>query len=115
MIPGNLNGTTAAKVVVLLAILLFCISEYALRQSCEIVQKFEALSLPFECAMLICAAAWCGVFLLLNSDLNDLPLIGLLLIMAVRFIFSLPTHAATFLFSVALGKGTKLLMQNKEG
>jgi prepilin-type N-terminal cleavage/methylation domain-containing protein/prepilin-type processing-associated H-X9-DG protein len=99
----------------LLAVVAACLFGYALHSKSGIFREFEAALLSVEWMLLVCLAIWCGTFIFLTVSLNDLPLIGLLLIaMAVYFIgYSESSRAADvtiFLTGVTLGKGVRVFL-----
>ncbi len=67
----------------------------------------------------VCLAIWCGSFLFLSFGLNDLPLIGLLLIALAAYFIAYSvwpiTDAITLLAGATLGKGAGLLLKAESG
>jgi len=93
-----------------MAIVALCLFEFVLHRQSDVFQEFQIELLSFRWMLLVCVAIWCGTFVFLTFSLNDLLLIGLLLIaIAAYFITayasSLPAmDAVTFLFGATLGK-----------
>ncbi len=90
-----------------------------LRRQADIFYVFEVIVLSVHLVLLVCLSVWCGAFLFMTFSLNDVPLIGLLLItLAAYFIANgaqPETDALTLLAGVALGKGTKALLSTERG
>jgi hypothetical protein len=72
--------TRSAIVTLLLAVASACLFEFVLRSQSRIFGEFEADLLSVEWMLVVCLAVWCGTFIALAFSLNDLPLIGLLLV-----------------------------------
>jgi len=108
------------KVLLLLVIVFFCLFEYVLQFQSNTFKEFENVVLQTQRTLVIFLAIWCGCFLLLTYSLNDLPLLGLLLIaVAVYFIdFAIcwrDLDAIVFLAGVTMGKGTNFLLKMEGG
>jgi O-antigen ligase len=108
-----MNWRSGTKVVLLLAIVALCLFEYSLHQS-TVFREFEAAFLSLQWMLLICLAAWCGTLLFLTFALNDLPLIGLLLIALLAYFVGYAASpikdALTLLTGVTLGKAARVLL-----
>ena len=114
----NLRG--GIKVALLLTIAAFCLFEFMLCRHGSIFRVFEATLLSLQWMLLVCITVWCACFLFLTFSLNDLPLIGLLLIViAVYFIgytaSSRAVDAILLLFCVTLGKGARFFLKAESG
>jgi len=106
------------KLALLLAIVSICLLGYVLHHQSGIFCEFEAALLSVGWMLLACIAIWCGSFIFLTFSLNDLPLIGLLLIAIATYFIgytaSQPTvDAITLLASVTLGRGARFLLRPK--
>ena len=101
------------KPIILLAIVALFLLESVLNRQSEVFQKFEFAIFALQWTPLFCLAVWCGAFLFLTYGLQDLPLIGLLLVaMAAYFMATrLATDAITLLLGVTLGKGTSFALK----
>ncbi len=113
-----MNWHSGIKVTLLLAIVAFCLFEYALHRQSGLFQEFEETLLSLQWMMLVCLAIWCGAFLFLTFNLTDLPIVGLLLIaIAAYFIcyatFWLETDALTFLAGMTLGRGACFALESR--
>jgi hypothetical protein len=101
------------KPVVLLAITMFCLIEFALYCQSDVIKMVEDVLLQTRWMLLACLAVWCGTFLVLTFSLKDLLLIGLLFI-AIMYFIHLSVIDAIMLFSGAtLGKGARVLLRLK--
>ena len=105
------------RIALLLWIAAFCLFEYVLHRLIGGFYDFETLLLHPETELLLfaCIAVWCASFIALTFSLNDLLLLGLLLVVAFNYTTncataSEPASAITFLTSVALGKGMRLFL-----
>jgi O-antigen ligase len=108
------------KPAFLLAITGLCLLRYNLNRQAGIFRTFEATVFSFQWIFLVCLVVWCCTFLLLTCILNDLPLIGLLLIaIASYFIGYIASQSATdtiiLLAGVTLGKSAFVLLRRDEG
>jgi O-antigen ligase len=111
-----MNWRVGIKVMLPLMIVAFCLFEYVLHRQSGIFREFVAILLSLQWMLLVCIAIWCAGFLFLTFSLNDLPLIGLLLITIVAYFigYATPTPATdaiTLLGSVTLGKSTFVVLQ----
>jgi hypothetical protein len=100
----------------LFPIVAFCICEFILHRQVGIFREFVAMLLSLQLMLLVYIFIWCSCFLFLTFSLNDLPLIGLLLITIVAyFIVYAVSHPATdvitLLAGATLGKGSRLLLE----
>jgi hypothetical protein len=104
--------TNAALLLVLAAFSLF---EFMLHWQSETFREDAALVLSLQGMLLACLALWCGTFLLLTFGLNDLPLIGLLLIVIAAYFIAQAarpaTDALTLLAGVTLGRGASFALK----
>jgi len=111
--------TYGAKfIALLLAIVSVCLFGYILHCQSGIFREFEAVLLSLQWMLLVCLAVWCGTFFFLTFGLNDLPLIGLLLIAITAYFVGyaepwLEPDALTLLAGVTLGKGARFLLRPK--
>ena len=97
-------------------ILIIFILGYTLQNQSGIFKDFEASLLSVQWMLPACISVWCSTFLFLTLNLNDLPLIGLLLIaMAAYFIGYTglpPVDAIILLAGITLGKGVKVSLKS---
>jgi len=99
----------------LLAIVSFCFFAYALHYESGIFREFQAALLSVEWMLEFCIAIWCGSFIFLTFRLNDLPLIGLLLIAIAAYFIgyaaaSRAPDVIILLAGVTLGRGVRVLL-----
>jgi len=104
------------KVTLLLVILFVCLLTSALHHQSHFFRVFEAMLLLQQWILLVCVAVWCGTFIFLTFNLKDFLLIGLLVIALIRYFigyaaFVKDVDAITFLFSMTLGKGTRVMLK----
>ena len=101
------------KPIILLAIVALFLLESVLNRQSEVFQKFEFAIFALQWTPLFCLAVWCGAFFFLTYGLQDLPLIGLLLVaMAAYFMATrLATDSIMLLLGVTLGKGTSFALK----
>ncbi len=95
-----------------LVIVFICFFGYVLYYENGIFRELQAALLSVQWILLVCIAVWCGSFIFLTFSLNDLPLIGLLLIAIAAFFigYALSLEAADaiiLLAGVTLGKGAR--------
>jgi hypothetical protein len=112
-----MSGHSGIRVALALAIVAFSLFEFLLqRQSC-VISEYVSVFLSLQWILLVCLAVWCGVFLFLTFSLNDLPLIGLLLIAITTYFVGIAARSATdayvLLAGVTLGKGARLLLKGE--
>jgi hypothetical protein len=105
-----MNWQSGIKVVLLLSIAAFCLSEFVLYSQSGIFQGFQIALLQTQWILLICISVWCGAFLFFTFSRNDLLLIGLLLIAISEYFigykaFWRESDVIIFLFGVTLGRG----------
>jgi hypothetical protein len=103
------------KATFLLAIISLCLFEFVLHRQGGIIYEFETSLLQMQLVLLVCFAVWCGSLLFVTFRLNDLPIIGLLLIALTAYCISIlesqsATNAVTLLAGVTLGKGALVLL-----
>ncbi len=96
-----------------------CLLGYGLQRQSGIFSEFQMALLSVDWLLLICLAVWCGTFIFLTFSLNDLPLIGLLLIaIAAYFIGDAATSrepdAIILLFGATFGRGVCFLLRQNE-
>jgi hypothetical protein len=106
------------KQTLLLAIAGLCLCEFMLHHQSGIFRGLESTFLSLQWMLLVYFAVWCGSLIFPTFSLNDLPLIGLLLVVIGAFFIgyaaSLRTADAIILLAgVALGKGTSLLLKEE--
>lgn len=99
-----------AIIVLVLTVVSICLLGHVLHAQSKIFRESQASLLSLQWMQMICIAVWCETFLLLTFSLNDLPLMGLLVIaVAMYFVGYVTTwqmsDAITLLFGVALEKG----------
>jgi hypothetical protein len=103
------------KPALLLAIVSLCLFGYVLHYQSGIFREFEVAFLSLQWMLLVCMAVWCGSFIFLTFSLNDLPLIGLLLIAIIMYFIGEAASwkiadAVILLAGVTLGKGVCVLL-----
>jgi hypothetical protein len=106
------------KVGLQLAIVAVCLFGYVLNSQSGIFYEIQTGLLSLKWMLLVCLAVWSGTFLLLDFSLNDLPLLGLLLIAISAYFISYgaswqATDAIILLAGVTLGKGARVLLRLK--
>ncbi len=111
----TMNWQNGIKVVLILSITAFFLFEFLLYCQSSVFQEFEIALLQTHWMLLTCLAVWCVFFVFLSFSLNDLPLIGLLLIAIVAYFIgdaaaSREPDAIILLAGVTLGKGTRVLL-----
>jgi O-Antigen ligase len=110
------------RVTLALAIAIFSLFEFLLQRQSHIVSEYVSVVLSLQWILLVCLAVWCGILLFLTFSLNDLPLIGLLLIaitvyfvgIAARSLADTTADASILLAGVMLGKGTRLFFGSRK-
>jgi len=105
------------KLALLLAIVAAFLFGYVLNSQSGILREFQAALLSVEWMLLACITIWCGSFIFLTFRLNDLPLIGLLLIAVATYFIgyaesSRAADAIILLAGVTLGRGAQFLLQS---
>ena len=82
----------------------------------EAFREYEMALLSLQRMLTVCLVIWSGTFLLMSFGLNDLPLFGLLFVAVAVYLVTPQqgTDILVFLGSVALGKGTGLLLVGRE-
>jgi O-antigen ligase len=103
------------QVALPLAIVVVCLFGYMLDRYCGIFRDLESVLPSVQWMLLVCLAAWCGTFLFLTFNLNDLLLIALLVIAVAAFFIgyavSQPAMDAIILLAgVTLGKGVRFAL-----
>jgi hypothetical protein len=111
--------TGCIKVVLPLVIAGVCLFEFMLHRQASAFREFEAALLSLQWMLLDCLAIWCGTFLFLTFRLDDLPIIGLLLIATVAncitvAVFRSAAGAVTLLAGITLGKFAFVLLRRDE-
>ena len=106
-------------VTLLLAVVALCLFGYVLNSLSGSIRQFEVALLSLRWMLLVCMVVWCGTFIFLTFGLNDLPLIGLLLIVITAFFIGLAknspaTDALILIFGVTLGKGMRIALMKDE-
>jgi O-antigen ligase len=113
-----MNWRASITVALLLVIMVLCLFGQALDRHYEIFHEFEVSLLQMQLTQLVCFTVWCGCLVFLMFSLNDLPLIGLLLIVIVTGFIGIAAQSTTnsvgFLFGVVLGKGASSLLKKKK-
>lgn len=108
------------RIVLPFTIMAICLFLGILHSQSGVFCEFEAALLSLQWMLLVCMAVWCASFIFLMFSLNDLPLIGLLLI-AITMYFSgeakspQMVDATILLAGVALGKGACVLLNCSGG
>jgi hypothetical protein len=111
-----MNCRGCIKVVLPLAIVALCLFGHMLSRYFGICHEFEAALLSVRWMLLLWIVVWCGSLFLLKFSVNDLPLIGLLLV-AIASCFigdaaSQPSADAIILLAgVTLGKGARVFLE----
>jgi O-antigen ligase len=111
-----MNRRNDVKVVLLLAILTFCLFDFVLHRQRGIFSEFEAVLIQTQWMLPVCLVVWLGAFFLLTFKLNDLPLVALLVIASATYYigfakFWTESDAIRFLTGATLGKGTNLFLK----
>jgi hypothetical protein len=106
--------------LLLLAIVAICLFEYVLNRQCAIFREFEATFLSFQWMLLVCLTIWCGFFVFLTFSVNDLPLIGMLLIAIAVFVIGYTASSQSIdllivLAGVTFGKVGRLFLDPNRG
>jgi hypothetical protein len=106
------------RVAFVLVVVAFFIFEFRLHEQSEIFRGGEAVIYSVQWMLLPCLAFWCGIFIFLTFSLNELPLMGLLVIAVGAFFigYSLSlqaTGAVILLAGVTLGKGARFVLGRK--
>lgn len=104
--------------MLVLAMTASCLFESWLNRESDVFAGFEAAFQQTRWILLICLAVWFSAFLLLTFRLNDLPLVGLVLVAVSACLVQHPSsgpakEAMTILATVTLGRGAKTLL-NRE-
>jgi O-antigen ligase len=115
-----MNWRNSIQVTLLLTIVVFCSFEFVLHRQSSIFHGIEAILLQIQWMLLIPMVVWCVSFVFLTFSLNDLPLIGLLLIAIAAYfigyvVSSRATDAIILLAGVTLGKSAFVLLRHDEG
>jgi len=110
-----MNWRGGITIAFLLAIISVSLFGYVLGRQSDIFREFEAALLSVQWMLLVCLAVWCGSFIFLTFDLNDLPLIGLLLISIAAYFIGYGTSSQAadtviLLAGVTLGKGARFFL-----
>ena len=109
-----MNWRVGVKVTLVLAMVAFCFFQFMLHRQSDIFREMEAALLQTQWMLVVCLAVWCGTFLFLTFSLNDLCLIGLLLVAIAGYFITYAawpvTDAINLLFGVTLGKGARVLL-----
>jgi len=103
------------KIALPLAMVSVFIFGSVLHSQGEIFHEFQAALLSVQWMLLACVAVWCGSFVFLTFKLNDLPLIGLLLISIAAYFIgyaasSQAMDATILLAGVTLGKAARFFI-----
>jgi hypothetical protein len=114
-----MNWRGDIMVALLLEVLVLCLFGQALNLYYGDFREFEAAVLSVQWMPMVCIAVWCGSFIFLTFSLNDLPLIGLLIIAIFAYFIgytaaSTATDAIILLGGVTLGRGARVLLMKKE-
>jgi hypothetical protein len=101
-----------------LAIVSVCLFGYVLNTHSGIFREYQEALLQEQWILLVCLAVWFGTFILLAFGLNDLSLIGLLLIAIGGYFMSQTTNrpatdAIILLAGMTLGKGARFMLRLK--
>jgi len=110
--PIGMNRFGRIKITLLLIVTAFCLSESVLSRQNDLFRQLEAAIPSIQPPMLFCQMVWLIALFCFKFSLNDLPLIGMVLItMAANLIDVRPNaDAINFLTGVIMGKGTALLL-----
>ncbi len=103
------------KYALLLVVVLFCLFEFGFHWECKVFREYASAFLSLQWLLLVCVAVWCGTFLFRTCSLNDLPLIGVLLVAVTAYFIGYATSqsavdAITLLSGVTLGKGARFAL-----
>jgi O-Antigen ligase len=103
------------KLTSLLVIVVLCIFEFIFNNQSGVFREFEAALLSLRWMLLVCLGVWCGTIIFLTFSLNDLPLIGLLLVTIIAYsigyaVASWEPDAIVLLAGVTLGRGTRFVL-----
>jgi O-Antigen ligase len=101
------------KVALPLAIIALFLFGQALNRYYSIFHEFETALLSIQWILLVCIVIWCGSFISLTFNLNDLPLISLFFISILAFFIGYAaiwptTGAINLLVGMTLGRGVRL-------
>ncbi len=114
-----MNRRGGIKATLLLGIAASCLCGFMFHRQSGVFREFEVALLSVQWMLPVCLAIWCGSFLFLSFGLNDLPLIGLLLIALAAYFIAYSvwpiTDAITLLAGATLGKGAGLLLKAESG
>jgi O-antigen ligase len=116
-----MNWRGGIIVALLLEVLVLCLFGQVLNLYCGGFREFEATLLQVQWMLLVFISVWCGCFIFMTFSVNDLPLIGLLVIAISAYFIgyaavSTTTDAIILLAGVTLGRGVRVLFkQNEEG
>lgn len=107
------------RALLLLATVAFLIFEVVLNRQSPLLCSFEAALLSLSMMLLVCLVVWCGTFIFLTFNLDDLPLLGLLIIaIAASFIGSAVTwrepDVVTLSAGITLGKAAQLFLKDRK-
>jgi O-antigen ligase len=110
-----MNRRDVIKATLLLGIESLFLYEFILHRQSFMFREFESYLLSLQWMLLACLAVWCGIFLFLTFCLNDLALIGFLLIAVAAIFINYATRlqatdAITLLAGVTLGKGVRFAL-----
>ena len=96
-----------------------CLFEVLLHRQSETLRECEAALLSLQWMFILCLAVWCSALLLWTISLNDVPLIGLVMVAIVTHIVCRTVHPATdapnLLFGLSLGKCAFILLRRDDG
>jgi hypothetical protein len=110
-----MNWHNGIKLGSLLAIVSLAIFEFMLHRQSNVFREFETVLLSLQWMLLIYLPILCGTFLILTFSLNDVPLIGLLIVAIVAYFIGHAVvwpqkNAFMLLATVTLGKGARVLL-----
>jgi prepilin-type N-terminal cleavage/methylation domain-containing protein len=112
--------TALIRAASLLAVAAICLFVFALHQQSNVFRDYETAILSLQWMLLDCLTIWCGTFLFLTFKLDDLPIIGLLLIATAAYCITIAEFrsaagAVTLLAGITLGKFAFVLLRRDEG
>ncbi len=112
-----MKSRNSIKVALLLAIVTICLCAFVLRCQSNNFHEFETALLQTQGMLLVCLAIWCSTFLFPTFSINDLPLLGLLVIAVAMYCvgytatWQMSDHI-TLLFGATLGKGFRFALKS---
>jgi hypothetical protein len=120
ILADAMNWRGRITVILLSAIIALCLFGQALSCYCGIFREFEAALLSVQWMLLVCIVIWWGSFIFLTFGMNDLPLIGLLLIAVAVYYINYAaaarpeTDAIILLAGMTFGKGARFLLKTDD-